>query len=139
MPSNQTILTRLYEDVWNGANPEIASEYVHEQYHIHDRALAEEHQGPNLYTELVAQTRAIFPDMAFTIEDMIAADDRVALRWTMTGTHEGPMEGIEPTGTHVEMHGIEINRFENGQLIETWTQSDELGLLEQLGAIPTDE
>jgi predicted ester cyclase len=51
----------------------------------------------------------------------------------MTGTHEGSVFGEEPTGKEVELTAIEINRFENGRLVETWTQSDMLGLKEQLG------
>jgi predicted ester cyclase len=70
--------------------------------------------------------------MKFSIEDILATDDKVALRWTMTGTHEGPMFGEEPTGKEVELTAIEINRFENGRLVETWTQSDMLGLKEQI-------
>ncbi|AFO56489.1 putative cyclase [Natrinema sp. J7-2] len=72
--------------------------------------------------------------MTVTIDDLMAADEKVALRWTMTGTHEGgPLFGVEPTGQEVELTAIEINRFEDGKLIETWTQSDQLGLMQQLG------
>jgi steroid delta-isomerase-like uncharacterized protein len=133
MRTPEDTLTQLYEDVWNGSNPDTANELVHEEYHIHDRELAAEMQGPALYRALASGTRDIFPDMTVTIDDLIAADTKVALRWTMTGTHEGgPMFGVEPTGREVELTAIEINRFENGKLIETWTQSDQLGLLHQL-------
>ena len=77
--------------------------------------------------------------MQFTIEDTVTGGEKIALRWTMTGTHHGDMDGIDPTGLQVELSAIEINRFEDGQLIETWTQSDQLGLLQQLGAFPADE
>lgn len=138
MASNSAVLERLYEDIWNGEDPSTADELVHEQYHIHNRDLASEIQGPALYKELASRTRDIFPDMQFTIEDTIIADEKIALRWTMDGTHHGEMDGIEPTGRQVELSAIEINRFEDGQLIETWTQSDQLGLLQQLGAVPAD-
>jgi predicted ester cyclase len=81
-------LERLYEGVWNGANPDVAEELVAPDYVIHDRELAEELRGPDLYRTLADGTREVFPDMAFTIEDTLAAGDRVALRWIMTGTHE---------------------------------------------------
>ena len=72
--------------------------------------------------------------MTVTIEDILVADEKVALRWTMTGTHEGgPMFGVKPIGQEVELTAIEINRFEDGKLIEAWTQSDQLGLFQQLG------
>lgn len=134
MRTPEETLTRLYEDVWNGSNPETATELVHDEYHIHDRELAAELQGPALYSALARGTREIFPDMTVTIADTVAAEDKVALRWRMTGTHDGgPMFGIDPTGQEVELTAIELNRFTDGTLIETWTQSDQLGLVQQLG------
>jgi steroid delta-isomerase-like uncharacterized protein len=133
MEAPEESLIQLYEDVWNGSNPETADDLVHEEYIIHDRELAEKMQGPELYKALAAGTREIFPDMTFTVADTLAAGEKVALRWTMTGTHQGPMFGVEPTGREVELTAIEINRFADGKLIETWTQSDQLGLMEQLG------
>jgi predicted ester cyclase len=130
---NKKSLKRLYEGVWNGENPDVADDIVDDGYFIHDRELAEKMEGPELYKALASGTREIFPDMKFSIEDILATDDKVALRWSMTGTHEGPMFGEEPTGKEVELTAIEINRFENGRLVETWTQSDMLGLKEQLG------
>ncbi|WP_247004231.1 ester cyclase [Halosolutus gelatinilyticus] len=132
-------LERLYEDVWNGTDPNTADELVHEEYVIHDRELAAELRGPELYKALASGARAVFPDMAFAIEDTVAAGETVALRWTMTGMHRGTTFGVEPTGRRVELPAIEINRFEHGKLIETWTQSDQLGLLNQLGVDPTSE
>jgi predicted ester cyclase len=134
--SNEAILERLFEDVWNGERPATADELVHERYLIHDRDLAEELRGPELYRALASGTREAFPDATFAIEDVVAAGDEVALRWTMTGTHEGPAFGVEPTGRTVELSAVEIDRFEDGLLVETWSQSDRLGLLEQLGALP---
>lgn len=137
--TNETVLRRLFRDVWNSERPESAKQFVHEEYLIHDRDLAEELRGPQLYQSLASVTREIFPDMEFTIEDTVASDDRVALRWTMRGTHDGPLFGIEPTGTQIKMSAIEINRFEDGKLIETWTQSDQLGLMKQVGALRSNE
>ena len=133
METPEDTLTRLYEDVWNGANPDTTDELVHEEYLIHDRDLAAEMQGPELYRALASGTRDVFPDMTITIEDMVTAGEKIALRWTMTGTHQGTMFGVESTGRQVELMAIEINRFEDGKLIETWTQSDQLGLMHQLG------
>ena len=132
---NEDRIHRLYEGVWNGGNPDIVTELVHPEYVIHDRDLAEELRGPKLYTALTDSTREIFPDMAFTVEDSFAAGDEVAVRWTMVGTHDGAMGGVEPTGMEVTLPAIEINRFEDGLLAETWTQSDMLSLLEQIDAL----
>lgn len=137
--TNQQVIERLYEDVWNGKNPNTAEELVHDAYLIHDRELAEELQGPELYNALASSTRELFSDLTFTIEDVVAADDEIALRWTMVRTHDGPLFGVEPTGERVELTAIEINRFEDGQLIETWTQIDQLDLMEQVGALPATD
>lgn len=128
-------LRRLFDGVWNREDPDVADDLVHSEYLIHDRPIAEELRGPELYKTLARMTRESFPDMALTIDDVVAAGDKIALRWTMTGTHDGPMFEIEPTGRRVELSAIEINRFEDGKLVETWTQSDMLGLMEQLGAV----
>lgn len=140
MASNHAVaIRRLYQDVWNGENPAVADELVHDDYLIHDRDLADQPRGADLYRKLAAGTREAFPDATFTIEDVFEADGKVAVRWTMTGTHEGDVHGIEPTMQEISMEAIEINRFEEGQLIETWTQADELKLMEQLGGIHRPE
>lgn len=133
MEPPEDVLVELYEGVWNGEDPDVADDLVHEEYVIHDRDLAEEMQGPELYRALASGTRDAFPDVTVTIEDVVPAGETVALRWTMTGTHRGTAFGIKPTGRQVELPAVEINRFEDGKLVETWTQSDRLGLVKQLG------
>lgn len=128
-------MRQLFEGVWNGADPAVAGSLVHPDFVIHDRELAEELRGPELYRALASGTREVVPDASFAIEDVLEDGDEVALRWTMTGTHEGSIAGEEPTGRRVELSAIEIDRFEDGALVETWVRSDQLGLLEQVGAV----
>lgn len=135
MSRHESTIRRLFEGVWNGEDPDVASELVHEGYLIHDREVAEELRGPALYRALASATRRVFPDAAFAIEDVVEDGDEVALRWAMTGTHERSIADEEPTGKQVELSAVEIDRFENGQLVETWTQSDQLGLFEQVGLL----
>lgn len=133
--SEQTeMLHRLFEEVWTGENPDVADELVGPEYVIHDREVAEEMRGPELYKTLASMTREGYPDMELTIHDTIEEGNKVALRWTMTGTHQGSTGDREPTGKRVEMPAIGINRFEDGQLVESWTQSDTLGLMKQIEA-----
>lgn len=115
-------------------NPDVADELVGPEYVIHDREIAEEIRGPELYKTLASMTRKGYPDMELTIHDTIEEGNKVALRWTMTGTHKGSTGGRETTGKQVEMPAIGINRFEDGQLVESWTQSDTLGLMKQIEA-----
>ena len=77
-----------------------------------------------------------FPDLHLTLEDIIAEGDKVAVRFTATGTHQGDLMGIAPTGKHVTATGINIIRYENGKSTEGWANFDDLGMLQQLGAIP---
>lgn len=73
-----------------------------------------------------------FPDIQIVTEDMVAEGDKVASRWTDHGTHLGEYQGIAPTGRRVSVAGISIDRIENGKVVESWLQWDEMGLLQQL-------
>ncbi len=77
--------------------------------------------------------RSAFPDMHVTIEDVVAAEGKVAVRFTMYGTHTGALMGIPPTGRHVVVTGIDINRVINDQIVERWANFDTLGMMRQLG------
>ena len=85
------------------------------------------------FTELTAA----FPDARIEPAHMVADEDDVAVAYTLTGTHEGEFQGIAPTGKKIEVRGLQIGRFENGQIVERWGSSDELGILQQLGVEPT--
>ena len=83
--------------------------------------------------------RAAFPDIHNTIEDMLAEGDRVVWRSTIRGTHTGPFRGIPPTGKQVTITAINILRIVDGQFVENWGEQDNLGLMQQLGVIPTPQ
>jgi predicted ester cyclase len=74
----------------------------------------------------------VFPDLRITIEDVIAADDRVAARWTARGTHRAEFLGIAPTGTPVCWGGTDIYRLVDGKIVEWWRNDDLVELLKQL-------
>jgi predicted ester cyclase len=78
-----------------------------------------------------------FPDMHYTIDDMVAEGDKVAARVTMTGTHKGEIMGIPPTNKKVTVSGIVIDRFAGGKIVEDNGIFDMLGLMRQLGLVPT--
>ena len=87
--------------------------------------------------QIIGVFRAGFPDLTLTVEDQAAENDRVVTRWTVHGTHTGDFSGIPATGKTMTMPGITIQRLKNGKLVEAWVQYDQLGLLQQLGVIPT--
>lgn len=76
-----------------------------------------------------------FPDRAVELEEVIANDRDVVIRWRMTGTHEGPLMGIDPTGSKVDIVGFIQFRFEDGKITEAWSLSDQFALFEQLGVV----
>ncbi len=78
-----------------------------------------------------------FPDFHTTFEDLVAEGDKVALRMTFSGTHQGEFQGVPPTGKQIRVSAIVIDRIVDGKLVEHWSQFDALGMLQQLGVIPT--
>jgi steroid delta-isomerase-like uncharacterized protein len=85
--------------------------------------------------------RQAFPDLLTTTEDMIAEGDKVVIRWTTSGTHQGETEAFgPPTGKRMEITGITIQRFDgDGKIVEGWTLADMLGQMQQLGMGPGPE
>ena len=82
--------------------------------------------------------RNAVPDLTYTIEDQIAEGDKVVTRYTVSGTHQGEFFGVAPTGERITMSGITIDRFdEDGKMVEEWPEYDLLGVMRQLGAVPT--
>ena len=94
-------------------------------------------QGLEAYKQLLSVYVTAFPDLQFTIEDMIAEGDTVVVRYTTRGTHQGNFRGIPHTGKQVSGTGMFMDRLVNGKAVEQWINGDDLGLLQQLGVIPS--
>lgn len=120
-----------------GASDDVAPEQVVERFvapdhRNHDPTAPPVPAGPQGVRQLAQQYREAFPDLHYEIEEIFASGNRVAHRWTLTGTQEGEIMGISPTGRRVEVSGLEINRVERGRIAESWAISDAAGLHEQL-------
>ena len=116
---------------WNEGKPEILDELYSPAFinHINGENLDAAKQG-------IIGVRAAFSDLHLTLDDQIAAGDKLVSRWTARGVHSGVFLGVPATGKHVEVNGIGISRFENGKIVEAWSLADFLGLLRQMGALP---
>jgi predicted ester cyclase len=77
-----------------------------------------------------------FPDLKVTSDFQVAEGDKVVMRWTGTGTHTGELMGIPATGKRIEMTGIGIQRIAGGRIVEEWVESDQMGMMQQLGVVP---
>ncbi len=133
---NSTLVRRAIEEIWNRGNYARLEEFVTDDIVIHGATPAADIRGIEGIKQFYGGLRAAFPDIRFSIEDQIAAGDRVVTRWTARATHTGDFQGIPPTGEPVLMMGIDIDRFANGKVVECWPIADELGLLHQLGVVP---
>jgi len=87
----------------------------------------------------VSAMYSAFPDIDFTIDDMVVEGDKAAVRYTISGTHKGEFMGVPPTNKKVTLWGICIDRIAGGKFVESWVRYDTLGFKEQLGLVPTSE
>ena len=92
--------------------------------------------GPEGFIKFFAMMRTAFPDLKIAVEHMVADENNVAFAYTVTGTHSGDFLGVPATGHKISARGMQITRFENGKQVERWGSSDELGILQQIGAAP---
>jgi steroid delta-isomerase-like uncharacterized protein len=131
------ISRRVIEEGFAQGKTEVMDELVAEDIVNHDETIPPELPAGREGIKALAQgyTNA-FPDMALTVEDQVAEGDKVVTRWKARGTHQGELMGIPPTGKEGRVSGITIDRIKDGKIIETWTNWDQLSLLQQLGVIP---
>jgi steroid delta-isomerase-like uncharacterized protein len=137
MDANRKASKRIFEEIFNQGRYETADELIHADALGHDPAIPEPTRGPEGLKESVRGYREAFPDLHITIDQQVADGDFVATRWTGRGTHRGELFGISATGKESIVTGITIDRFKDGKIAESHTNWDTLGLLQQIGAIPT--
>lgn len=130
---NKAIARRWAEELWKG-NQAIFDECIAANCDFHGSSSQQ-------LQAIVNDFRHAFPDVTLTVEEMIAEEDKVVTRWTIHGTHTGdlltPYGRVSPTGKHVTYTGITINRLADGKIVDDRFEGDVLGLLQQVGALPT--
>lgn len=129
------VVRRFIEEVINRGDLEKVDELVAPDHDNNDPTAPDHAPGAEGIRDLIGMYRAGFPDLRFETGEMFAADGRVAHRWTMTGTHEGEFMGIAPTGNKVEAMGVEINHVKDGKITASYTVSDALSIMRQLGVL----
>lgn len=118
---NVEVVRRFFDEVWSQG-----------LFHVIDELLAEDHvhhlgddelKGPAAVKDLVIYLRLALPDLQFVIDDVVADGDKVAVRWTASGTHSGHSAGIEATGMRVVYSGMDLVHLRDGRIVELWARS----------------
>ena len=133
--TNKASVRRFYEEVFNKRNRAAIDEFIDPNQVDHD-APPGTLGGLKGAKQTLTMYLTAFPDLHFTVEDIIAEGDRVVARLAVRGTQQGAFMGIPPTGKQATSTAIDINRFAGGKSVEHWLNMDTLGLLQQLGVIP---
>jgi len=131
---NKAIARRWYEEGISGHNVAVLDELFAPDFVNHDSgAPTGDREG---LKQLLAGGLSAFPDLQATIADMVAEGDKVVVRSTLHGTHQGALMGIPATGKAVAITGLYLLRFAQGKIAEAWVEQDNLGMMQQLGVIP---
>jgi steroid delta-isomerase-like uncharacterized protein len=135
---NKATLRRVSEEVFNQGNLSVVDELFAPDYVLHDPGVpGGELRGLEAFKEQwVSMFRTAFPDLRIVIEDQVAEGDKVASRYTGSGTHQGELRGFPPTNNRVEVTGTITSRFAEGKIVEEWNNFDRMGMMEQLGIVP---
>lgn len=135
---NKALVRRFYEEVFNNKNMAGIDAFVAPT--IIDHSLPPGTPGGiESVRQAVTMLLTAFPDLHLTLEDIIVEGDRVAVRCTMRGTHQGASLGMPPTGKQFTIPGVSLFHLDSGKVVEAWIVQDQLSMLQQLGLAPAPE
>jgi steroid delta-isomerase-like uncharacterized protein len=139
MENNKQLIVRFFEEVWNQRKLEIADDIFDKDCHTFQLRSGEPAtstpRGPESIKHHLTEWLSAFPDLTFTIEQMVAEGDRVSSLLTMDGTHTGPWLGIPPNGKRINIRMMTIHRISSGKIVEDLVIVESLGLFQQLGIV----
>ncbi len=133
--STRTLVRQAYDEMFNQGNLAAVDKYIAADY-VEHQMMPGQPAGTEGFKQMLTTLRTAFPDLHITIEDMLVDGDKVAVRSTLRGTQKGELMGTAPTGKSVTVTGIDILRMKDGKAVEHWGNEDDLGMMQQLGAIP---
>jgi predicted ester cyclase len=134
--ANRALLHRSIEEVFNRGNVSVVDELFAPDFVEHEELPPGTPPGREATKQLFTMLRSAFPDLNIKTDDTIAEDDKVVVHSTWSGTHKGEFMGIAPAGNSVSFGVVDTVRIAGGKFVEHWGLMDNLGLMQQLGAIP---
>jgi steroid delta-isomerase-like uncharacterized protein len=132
---NGALVRRFFDEVWNKGNLGAMGELLSADHIAHD-PIAGDMRGIELERAQVLGYRNAFPDLRFILDDVLVSGEKVAVRWSVTGTHDGEIMGVPPTGKTHSLTGITISRISNGKIVESWVEWNTLQFAQNLGIAP---
>jgi steroid delta-isomerase-like uncharacterized protein len=131
---NKALARRWFEDLFSRGDLDTAKEIISADFV--DHLTHEDERGLEELKHYVTIYRTAFPGIRDTVEDIVAEADKVVVRWTSRGTHQGEFMGVAPNGRHVTFTGMRLFRIAENEIAESWVNIDARGLQEQLGTVP---
>jgi steroid delta-isomerase-like uncharacterized protein len=124
---------RFGADVINAGSIDVIDDVVAPDFVDNDPA---PDQGPGVdgFKQFWTSLRSAFPDFRVEVDAMVADEDSVAIAYRATGTHQGDFVGFAATGSPIDIRGVQVTRFRDAMMVERWGSSDQLTLLQQIGA-----
>jgi steroid delta-isomerase-like uncharacterized protein len=132
---NKANQLRVWEEAFNRGEMAVIDEFFAPDY-VFRSPLGMEAKGPESFKQMVAGMRSALPDLHVTVDDILADGDKVVTRFAFTGTFNGELMGIAPTGKKLNVTGMLISRWRNGREVQAWESLDTLAFYQQLGIRP---
>jgi len=130
------IFRNWFAEIWNGKRSDLMAKFIAEDTKFHSVSLdAQPVHGPAGFQPLYDALVGAFPDIQFTVLNVIESGDYAAGHWTATMTHTGEGMGVKATGQEIDIAGMAILRCADGKAVEVWDEWDRLSLLTRIGAV----
>jgi predicted ester cyclase len=134
---NKALIRRVLDEAINQGNVDIIDELIASPCASQNGNGTVNEVGLQHIKQIIKMFRKAFPNLQVTVDEQIAKGDKVVTRWTLRGTHMDELLGLPPTGRQITVGGVAISRISAHKLVDYWGNFDALGLMEQLGMIPT--
>jgi len=129
---DRAIVRRIYEEVWNKRRIELLDDLISPSHALQSPNVSSSEIGPGLYRREVLKWFKAFPDIRFTIEDIVGEYDKIVVAWTLSGTHDGEFMDIPATHKKVSVDGVTIHHVADGKIIDSFANWDALSVTKQL-------